>query len=156
MSHPRYDKEYTEMALAESRPLFQLSIYDISRPSKRRATSQGVLSELVEPSIRHARIAQDVLRDPEEPRADFVERVIARRSKYREDGNEHLPYTDDEERVVQYIMEKTDEQVGAGVDPIGFLIASHRLITAALQDATSQSEALQAFRDSISSEPDAG
>lgn len=38
------------------------------------------------------------------------------------------PYTPDEQRVVDYIIALTDGQVGAGSDPIGFLIASHSYI----------------------------
>jgi hypothetical protein len=35
------------------------------------------------------------------------------------------PYTPDEQRVVDYINEITEGKIGAGNDPIGFLIASH-------------------------------
>jgi hypothetical protein len=37
------------------------------------------------------------------------------------------PYSVDERRVVDYLWERTNGQVGGGDDPIGFLIASHRL-----------------------------
>lgn len=35
-------------------------------------------------------------------------------------------YSSDEERVSDYIQEITNNQVGSGNDPIGFLIASHK------------------------------
>lgn len=38
------------------------------------------------------------------------------------------PYTADEKRVVDYITLITDGAVGAGSDPIGFLLASHSYI----------------------------
>jgi hypothetical protein len=35
------------------------------------------------------------------------------------------PYSPDEERVADYLIEITAGAIGAGDDPIGFLIASH-------------------------------
>ncbi len=37
-------------------------------------------------------------------------------------------YSLEEQRVVDYLLEITDNQIGAGDDPIGFLIASHSSI----------------------------
>ena len=42
---------------------------------------------------------------------------------------EDRPYTPDEERVAKYIVELTG--IGAGDDPIGFLISSHELLSRA-------------------------
>lgn len=39
------------------------------------------------------------------------------------------PYTPDELRVVDYISQITDGMIGAGSDPIGFLLASHNSIS---------------------------
>lgn len=39
------------------------------------------------------------------------------------------PYTSDEQRVVDYIYEKSNQFLGGGDDPIGFLIASHNLLS---------------------------
>lgn len=36
------------------------------------------------------------------------------------------PYSEDEKRVADYLTVITNGQIGAGDDPIGFLIASHR------------------------------
>lgn len=38
------------------------------------------------------------------------------------------PYSTDEQRVADYLVEITGGLVGAGNDPIGFLIASHRMM----------------------------
>jgi hypothetical protein len=38
------------------------------------------------------------------------------------------PYTADEKRVCTFILEITNNAVGCGDDPIGFLIASYRAI----------------------------
>lgn len=35
------------------------------------------------------------------------------------------PYTADEQRVCEYLLQMTQNQIGCGDDPIGFLIASH-------------------------------
>lgn len=35
------------------------------------------------------------------------------------------PYTDAEKRVADYLTQLTDNQIGGGEDPIGFLMASH-------------------------------
>ena len=39
------------------------------------------------------------------------------------------PYSEDEQRVCDYIQEITKGEVGCGDDPIGFLIASHRILS---------------------------
>lgn len=38
------------------------------------------------------------------------------------------PYTADEKRVADYIIEVTRGNVGAGDDPIGFLMSAHSLL----------------------------
>ncbi len=38
------------------------------------------------------------------------------------------PYTPDEKRVAVYIVRITEGNVGAGDDPIGWLIASHEMM----------------------------
>lgn len=40
------------------------------------------------------------------------------------------PYTAQEKRVVEYLQDITDNQIGGGDDPIGFLIASHGALAA--------------------------
>ena len=40
------------------------------------------------------------------------------------------PYSDDEKRIVNWIMQKTKGNVGGGDDPIGFIMASHDMINA--------------------------
>lgn len=40
------------------------------------------------------------------------------------------PYSADEKRVVDFISEQTNDTVGGGEDPIGFLMASHRQLAA--------------------------
>ncbi len=37
-------------------------------------------------------------------------------------------YTPEQQRVADYIVECTNDQIGAGEDPIGFLIAAHGLL----------------------------
>jgi hypothetical protein len=44
------------------------------------------------------------------------------------------PYTPDEARVCNYLLEITHNQVGCGDDPIGFLIASHRELNRQLKE----------------------
>lgn len=39
------------------------------------------------------------------------------------------PYSPDEQRVCDYIAVVSNGQIGAGDDPIGFLIASHRYLS---------------------------
>jgi hypothetical protein len=41
---------------------------------------------------------------------------------------EQNPYSADEQRVCDYLQKLTD-QIGCGDDPIGFLIASHQLLS---------------------------
>lgn len=43
---------------------------------------------------------------------------------------EKNPYSPDEQRVVNYILSKTQGTIGGGDDPIGFLIASYEAGTA--------------------------
>ena len=44
------------------------------------------------------------------------------------------PYTTDEQRVVDYLVKLTG--IGAGDDPIGFLIASHATLRSKLETDT--------------------
>ena len=41
---------------------------------------------------------------------------------------EKNPYTDDEKRVCEYLQKISNNQIGCGDDPIGFLIASHNYL----------------------------
>ncbi len=41
---------------------------------------------------------------------------------------EKHPYTPNELRFVEYLLELTNGSIGAGDDPIGFLIASHNAL----------------------------
>lgn len=45
------------------------------------------------------------------------------------------PYSPDEQRVADWLMARTQHQVGAGDDPIGFVLASYELIHAELAEA---------------------
>lgn len=69
---------------------------------------------------------------------------------------EAVPYTAHEKRVCEYLLEITNNQIGCGSDPIGFLIASHgainrtrknqreviKALTVALEDAKQTIQAL--------------
>lgn len=57
------------------------------------------------------------------------------------------PYSHDEQRVVMYLHERMPE-IGAGDDPIGFLIASHHALSEQVK------EFRIAFQDIIDSESD--
>lgn len=41
---------------------------------------------------------------------------------------EKLPYTPDEQRVVEWLLKVSNNSIGGGDDPIGFLLASHEMI----------------------------
>lgn len=57
------------------------------------------------------------------------EQYAKKREDERLKGEENaLPYSVDEERVVKYLGEAIPE-IGAGADPIGFLIASHAALS---------------------------
>jgi GTP-dependent phosphoenolpyruvate carboxykinase len=43
------------------------------------------------------------------------------------------PYSADEQRVAAWLVNRMNNQVGAGDDPIGFVLASYELIQAQLQ-----------------------
>jgi hypothetical protein len=49
------------------------------------------------------------------------------------------PYTADEKRVADYIIETTGGTVGGGDDPIGFLMSAHALVV------NDRNRALEAF-----------
>lgn len=50
---------------------------------------------------------------------------------------EENPYTKEEQRVADFIVERSNGAVGGGDDPIGFLLASYALLSAALDKAIS-------------------
>src|SRR6185437_6939656 len=50
-------------------------------------------------------------------------------------GDAPLPYNPDERRVCDYLQEITKGAIGCGADPIGFLVATHRVIAADKADA---------------------
>lgn len=56
------------------------------------------------------------------------------------------PYTPDEQRVVDYIISITDGKVGAGDDPIGFLIASHAYT---MRERVAEKVANQALQETV-------
>lgn len=45
------------------------------------------------------------------------------------------PYTPEEQRVVDWLVARTHNTLGAGDDPIGFVLASYELIHSELQKA---------------------
>lgn len=45
------------------------------------------------------------------------------------------PYTPDEQRVVNWLLTRMNNQIGAGTDPIGFVLASYEQIHSELQKA---------------------
>ena len=49
--------------------------------------------------------------------------------------NRETAYSSDEQQVVNWLMSRTHNQVGAGDDPIGFLLASYEQIHAELTEA---------------------
>lgn len=49
--------------------------------------------------------------------------------------NRDTPYSAHEQRVSDWLLTRTNQQVGAGDDPIGFVLASYDLIHAQLQQA---------------------
>jgi hypothetical protein len=56
------------------------------------------------------------------------------------------PYSEQENRVVDYLIGLTDGHVGAGDDPIGFLISSHGYI---VQQQRESSVIIRGLKDSI-------
>lgn len=50
-------------------------------------------------------------------------------------------YTRDEQRVADYIVERSGNNMGGGFDPIGFLIASHSYLGDQLKELTSAQSA---------------
>lgn len=59
------------------------------------------------------------------------------------------PYTPDEKRVADYITGLTDGAVGAGSDPITFLIASHGYIVSQRHELLREVERLKAEQDTF-------
>ena len=49
--------------------------------------------------------------------------------------NRETPYSADEQRVADWLLARTNNQVGAGDDPIGCVLASYELIHAQLKQA---------------------
>jgi hypothetical protein len=56
------------------------------------------------------------------------------------------PYSEQEKRVADYLVNLTAGQVGAGDDPIGFLMASHGYI---IEQQRQASVTIRALRDTI-------
>jgi hypothetical protein len=56
------------------------------------------------------------------------------------------PYSEEERRVADYLVKLTSGQVGAGDDPIGFLMASHGFI---IEQRRQQSVTIRALKDTI-------
>ena len=52
-------------------------------------------------------------------------------------------YTPDQERVVEYILELTNDEIGAGDDPIGFILASHAHLREQLRSAVKMNNQLK-------------
>lgn len=48
---------------------------------------------------------------------------------------EENPYTKEEQRVADFIVERSNGAVGGGDDPIGFLLASYALLVAMVDKA---------------------
>lgn len=48
------------------------------------------------------------------------------------------PYTPDQQRVADWLWQRTNGSVGAGEDPIGFLLASYEMIHAQLDELKDQ------------------
>jgi hypothetical protein len=59
------------------------------------------------------------------------------------------PYTADEQRVVDYINLITDGAVGAGSDPIGFLLASHSYIQRERHNLITENGSLKADQETF-------
>lgn len=55
------------------------------------------------------------------------------------------PYTPDEQRVAAWLVTRMNDQVGAGDDPIGFLLASYEQIHAELTQARKLVEHCEQF-----------
>lgn len=55
---------------------------------------------------------------------------------------EKNPYSKDERRVATYLWELFEGKIGAGDDPIGFLIASHRELVRRLKQKGTDGEAV--------------
>jgi hypothetical protein len=130
ISQPRYDKDDKAAAKEKGLPLFTLDI-DERHINGRRHTIQGVLHPEWAPVIRLARTVVNVASTTEE--TFLNEEWVKTRSAIRE-KNYDFTYEGDEARVAAYLSEKTNGQIGAGVDPVGFLIASHRALVDAQKD----------------------
>jgi hypothetical protein len=59
------------------------------------------------------------------------------------------PYTADEKRVADYIVALTDGAIGAGSDPIGFLLASHNYIQQQRHKLVLENRILRQVRDTF-------
>jgi hypothetical protein len=59
------------------------------------------------------------------------------------------PYSAEESRVADYIVALTDGAVGAGSDPIGFLIASHNYIQLERRKLVEENVLLKAVRETF-------
>ena len=59
------------------------------------------------------------------------------------------PYSEAERRIADYISEATSGTVGAGDDPVGFLLASHALLRANYKTLERQLEIMNRFMDKV-------
>lgn len=50
-------------------------------------------------------------------------------------NHRETPYTQDEQRVADWLVSRLNNQMGAGDDPIGFVLASYEMIHSELQKA---------------------
>lgn len=57
----------------------------------------------------------------------------------------HTPYTPDQQRVAAWLATRMNDHMGAGDDPIGFLLTSYELIHAQLQQAQALVEHCEQF-----------
>lgn len=125
VTQPRYSKEERALAKERNLALFTIDIDDrhvmVNGEHKgRRHTVQGVLAPGWDELVRAADKA--TMYGP-------IERPAGERDL------ETLPYHELEARVAGYLVELTG--IGAGDDPVGFLIASH----AALVQKVSENDA---------------
>lgn len=112
---PEYSRGLRRTAKEMKCPLFTLDVDEthLVRGNKgTRRITQGILIPEWAVAARFFQKSISVL-----PSRDATERDF-----------EAKPYTPDEARVAEYLFELTNGNVGAGDDPIGFLIASHRVL----------------------------
>jgi hypothetical protein len=122
---PEYSRGLRISAKEMKCPLFTLDVdgTHLVRGNKgQRRTTQGILIPEWATAAGFFQKAINML-----PTGDATERDF-----------EAKPYSPDEARVAEYLFELTQGNVGAGDDPIGFLIASHRMLRALKDQGESQ------------------